>query len=107
MAAKKKDENKYVVVKGGLHMGSGKGRATEVPIGTEITLTPEQAASRVGKVVPKGEYGKPAAGAELNDARRQVATLTQQVEQLTAENEALKAAADKRNLHYAPSEFML
>ena len=91
MAAK----NKYVVVKGGLHMGSGKGRATEVPIGTEITLTPEQAASRVGKVVPKGEYGKPAAGAELNEARKKVATLTQENDSLKAENEALRAAADK------------
>ena len=94
MAAKKKQEKeaKYVVVKKGLHTGTGKTRR-EHEVGSEISLTETQAQARVGKVVLKSEYGKVAKSdsVELNDARRKIASLSDQVETLTAQVDSLNA----------------
>ena len=95
MAAKKKDgKNTYVVVKRGMHKGTGL-RRTELKIGSELELTEVQAAARVGKVALKSEYGKAGAtsSVELKEARKEIAALTAEVETLKTQLEAAIASA--------------
>lgn len=96
VAKRKNGKNTYVVVKRGMHKGTGL-RRTELEVGSELELTEVQAAARVGKVMLKSEYGKAGVtpSVELKAARKEIAALTAENETLKTQLEAAIAGAGK------------